>query len=111
MKAQRTLPEHTIIDDDGEMIVKMVEDCLSEDFDYVVHHRNRIQEELEDIHKFIKKIGEVQTAGNKRGTKPSAPKIEERVEEEERDPVHPMLQSNSTFHITPSMLRMDKIVG
>jgi hypothetical protein len=33
------------------------------------------------------------------------------MEEEERDLVHPILQPNATFHITPSMLRMDEIVG
>jgi hypothetical protein len=54
---------------------------------------------------------EVQTTGSNRGTGPSTPQTEERVEEEERDPVHTILQPNTTFHITPSMLRMDEIMG
>jgi hypothetical protein len=49
IKAQRTPPEYTIMDDDGEMIARMVQDFLSEDFDHVAHHRDRIQEELVDM--------------------------------------------------------------
>jgi hypothetical protein len=49
MKLQRTLPEYTIMNDDGEMIARMVQDCIDEDFDHVAHHRNRIQEELIDM--------------------------------------------------------------
>jgi hypothetical protein len=111
MKAQRTLPEYMITNDDGEMIARMVSYCLAEEFDNVAHHRDRIQEELEDIRQFLKNIEEIQTAGNSKGTEPSAPQTEERVEEEEQDPVHTILQSNTTFHITPSMLCMDEIVG
>jgi hypothetical protein len=111
MKAQRTPPEYTITNDDGEMIARMVQDCLTEDFDNVVHHRDRIQEELADMQKFLKQIGEVQTTGSNRGTKPSTPQTKERVEEEEQDPVHTILQPNTTFHITPMMLHMDEIVG
>jgi hypothetical protein len=48
-KAQRTLPEYMITDDDGEMIARMVQDCLSEDFDHVAHHRDRIEEKLVDM--------------------------------------------------------------
>jgi hypothetical protein len=33
------------------------------------------------------------------------------MEEEEQDPFHTILQPNATFHITPSMLCMDDIVG
>jgi hypothetical protein len=111
MKAQRTPPDYTIMEDDGGMIARLVQDCLSEDFDHAAHHRDRIQQELADMRQFLKQIGEIQKARRSRGTKPSTPQIEERVEVEERDPVHPLLQPNATFHITPSMLRMDEIVG
>ena len=37
-----------IMDDDGEMIAQMVQDCLAEDFDNVVHNRDRIQKDLVD---------------------------------------------------------------
>jgi hypothetical protein len=34
MKAQRPPPDYTIMEDDGEMISRMVQDCLVEDFDH-----------------------------------------------------------------------------
>jgi hypothetical protein len=111
MKVQRTPPEYTITKDDGEMIARMVQDYLSEDFDNVAHHRDRIQEEMTDMRQFLKKIGELQTVGSSMGTRPSTPQIEERLEEGERDTVHKIPQLNATFHITPIMLRMDEIVG
>jgi len=45
------------------------------------------------------------------GIGPLAPHIEERSEEGEHDTVHTILQLSTTFHITPSMLRMDEIMG
>jgi hypothetical protein len=48
-KAQRTPPEYTITDDDGEMIAQMVQDYLSEDFDHTAHHRDRIEKKLVDM--------------------------------------------------------------
>jgi hypothetical protein len=42
-KAQRTLPDYMITDDNGEMIARMVQDFLYEDFNHVAHHRDRIQ--------------------------------------------------------------------
>jgi hypothetical protein len=32
--------------DDGEMIIRMVQDFLAEDFDHATHHRDKIQKEL-----------------------------------------------------------------
>jgi hypothetical protein len=93
------------------MIARRVQDCISEDFDNVAHHRDIIQEELEDMRQFLKQIGEAQTAGNSMGTGPSTSQTEERLEEGERDTVHTISQPNATFHITPSMLRMDEIMG
>jgi hypothetical protein len=49
MKAQRTPPDYMITEDDAEMIAQMVQDHTSEDFENVVCHRDRIQEELEDM--------------------------------------------------------------
>jgi hypothetical protein len=60
------------MDDDGKMIARMVHDCLSEDFDHAVHDRDRIEEELENMWKLLKKIVEGKTTSS-RGTKPSAP--------------------------------------
>ena len=81
-KAQRTPPDYTITYDDGEMIAQMVHDSLSKDFDHVAHHRNRIEEQLEDMWKLLKKIREGKTTRSNR-TKPSTPQMEERVEVEE----------------------------
>jgi hypothetical protein len=49
--------------------------------------------------------------GNNMGTGPPTSQIEERLEEGEKDTVHTISQSNETFHITPSMLHMDEIMG
>jgi hypothetical protein len=49
VKVQRTPPDYTITEDDAYMIARMVQDCISKDFYNVVHHRDIIQEELEDI--------------------------------------------------------------
>jgi hypothetical protein len=45
------------------------------------------------------------------GTGPSTFQTEERLEEGEWDIVHIIPQPNATFYITPSMLRMDEIMG
>jgi hypothetical protein len=42
----------------------MIHDCIAEDFDNVVHHKDRIQEELIDMRKLLKQIGEAQITGN-----------------------------------------------
>jgi len=70
MKAQRTPPNYTITEDGGELIAWMVQDCLSEDFDNVAHHRDRIQEEMADMRQFFKQIEEVQTTSSSRGIEP-----------------------------------------
>jgi hypothetical protein len=49
MKAQRTPPEYTIMNDDAEMIAQMVQDFISKDFEKVAHHRDIIQEDLTDM--------------------------------------------------------------
>jgi hypothetical protein len=87
MKEQRTPLEYKITEDNEETIARMVQDCLAEDFDNVAHHRDRIQEKLADMRQFLKQIGELLTTSSGRGIGPSTPKTEERVEEEERDPV------------------------
>jgi hypothetical protein len=42
MKAQKTPPKYTIMEDDAEMIAQMVQDHTSEDFENVLHHRVKI---------------------------------------------------------------------
>jgi hypothetical protein len=57
-----------VMEDDGEMIARRVQDCLAKDFDHAVHHKDRIQEDLVDMRQFLKKIGEMKEAGSSRGT-------------------------------------------
>jgi hypothetical protein len=58
-KEKRTPLEYTIMDDDGKMLARMVQDCLAKDFDHTMHHRDRIQEELENMRQLLKQIKEV----------------------------------------------------
>jgi hypothetical protein len=92
------------------MIAQMVQDCLSEDFDHSAHHRDRIEEKLVDMRKLLKKIGEGNPTSSRRIELPT-PQTEGRVQEEERESVQEILQPYVTFHINPSMLHMDEIVG
>jgi hypothetical protein len=41
-KEQQASPDLTIIEDDGEMIARMVHDCLAKDFDHAAHHRDKL---------------------------------------------------------------------
>jgi hypothetical protein len=49
IKAHRTPPEYMITKDDAEMVTKMGQDRIFEDFENVVHHMDRIQEEIGDM--------------------------------------------------------------
>jgi hypothetical protein len=62
-----------ITEDNGEMIARMVQDCLAEDFDHVAHHKEKLQRELVEMGQFLKKFGEVQLASSSRGIDPSTP--------------------------------------
>jgi hypothetical protein len=72
-----------ITEDDAEMIAQMVQDRTSEDFENVVHHRDKIQEDLADMRQFLKQIGEAQAAGNNIGTGPSTSQTGEEPEASE----------------------------
>jgi hypothetical protein len=62
------------------------------------------------MQQLLNKIGEGKPTSN-RGLKPLAPQLEGRVQEEERESVQAIMQPHITFHINPSMLHMDEIVG
>jgi hypothetical protein len=64
-KAQQASPNYTIMEDDGEMITRMVQDFLAEDFDHAAHHRDKLQKEMIEMGQFLKKFGEAQTESNK----------------------------------------------
>jgi hypothetical protein len=82
-KAQQASPDYMIMEDDGEMITRMVQDRLAEDFNHAVHHRDKLQKELAETGQFLKKFGEAQTTSSSRGTEPPTIQAKERVEVEE----------------------------
>jgi hypothetical protein len=47
-----------IIEDDGEIITIMVQDCLAEDFDHATHHRDKLQKEMAEMGDFFKNFEE-----------------------------------------------------
>jgi hypothetical protein len=59
------------MEDDGEMISRMVQDCLVEDFDHAAHHRDKLQKELTEMGQLLKKLGEAQITSSSRGIEPS----------------------------------------
>jgi hypothetical protein len=42
----RTPPKYTIIEDDAEMVAQVVHDLTFEDFENVLHQRDRIEEDM-----------------------------------------------------------------
>jgi predicted translin family RNA/ssDNA-binding protein len=62
------------------MTGRMVQDCLAEDFDHATHHRDKLQKELAEMGKLLKKFGEVQIASSSKSIEPSTPQTNERVE-------------------------------
>ena len=52
------------------MIARMVQDCLTEDFDSVVHHKDKLQKQLEEMGKLLKKFREAQITSSRRGIEP-----------------------------------------
>jgi hypothetical protein len=79
------------------MIAIMVQDFLAEDFDHAAHHKDKLQKEMAEMGQFLKKLREVQVANNSRGIEPLTIHTKERVEVEERDPIHSMPHTNATI--------------
>jgi hypothetical protein len=52
------------------MIARMVQDCLAEDFDHAVHHRDKLQKELAEMGQLLKKFREAQITSSNRGIEP-----------------------------------------
>jgi hypothetical protein len=53
------------------MIDRMVQDCLTEDFDHDAHHRDKLQKELTEMGQLLKKFWEAQIKSSSRGIDPS----------------------------------------
>jgi hypothetical protein len=45
-KAHRTPLEYTIMEDDAKMVAQVVQNCTFEDFENVLHQRDKIEEEM-----------------------------------------------------------------
>jgi hypothetical protein len=103
-KEQQTSLNYMITENDREMIARMVQDCLAEDFDHATHHRDNMQKELAEMGQLLRTLREAQRASSSRGIESSTTQTNERVEVEERDPSLPMSHANATVHIKPSML-------
>jgi hypothetical protein len=108
-KEQRSPHKYTITEDDGKMIARMVQDCLTEDFDHAMHHMDKLHKELVEMGQLLKKFGESQITSSSRGINPSSAWTTERMEVREHDSVLP--KPHSTVYIKPSMIQMDEIVG
>jgi hypothetical protein len=108
-KAQRPPLEYLITEDDGEMIARMVQDFLAEDFDHAAHHKDKLHKELTEMGQLLKKFRKSQITSSSRGIKPLSTRTIERMEVEEHDLVLP--KPHSMVYIKPSMLRIDEIVG
>jgi hypothetical protein len=104
MKEQRPPPNYTITKYDGEMIARMVQDCLAEDFNHVAHHRDELEKELKKMGQLLKKFREAQITSTSRGTDPSTAEATKRVKLEECDPVLLIPHAHSMVYINPSML-------
>jgi hypothetical protein len=104
-------PEYTITEDDAEMVAQVVQDRTFKDFENVACQRDIIEEELAYMRQLLRQIGEAQAADNSVETGPSTSQIGGEPGASEQDTVQTIAQPSSTFHVTPSMLRMDEIMG
>jgi hypothetical protein len=92
------------MEEDGEMITRMVQDCLAEDFNHATHHKDNLQKELAEMGQLLGTLREAQRVSRNRGIESSTTQANKRVEVKERDPTLPMPHTNATVHIKLSML-------
>jgi hypothetical protein len=71
------------MEDDGEMITRMVQDCLAEDFDHATHHRDKLQKEMTKMGHLLRTLREAQRESSSRGIDPLTTQTNKRVEVEE----------------------------
>jgi hypothetical protein len=93
------------------MVAQMVQDRTFKDFENVVRHRDKIEEELEDMRQLLRQIREAQATDNNIEMGPSASQTRGELESSEWDTIKMIPQSSSMFHVTPSIVRMDEIMG
>jgi hypothetical protein len=59
-----------IIEDNGEMITRMVQDFLAEGFDHAAHHRDKMQKEMAEMGQLLKKFRKAHTKSSSRDIDP-----------------------------------------
>jgi hypothetical protein len=64
---QQASSDYTIMEDDGEMIARMVQDFLTEEFDHAAHHMDKLQKELAEMGHLLSTLREAQRASSSRG--------------------------------------------
>jgi hypothetical protein len=111
MKAQRTPPKYTITEDDVEMIARMVQDCISEDFHNAAHHRDIFKRRWKTCYSSSSRSGKhrQQAVAWEKGHQ-----HHKQMKDQKKESAIQSIQyhsSSATFHITPSMLCMYDIVG
>jgi hypothetical protein len=55
------------MEDDGEMIARMVQYCLEKYFDHTTHHRDKLQKELIEMGQLVRTLREAQRESSNRG--------------------------------------------
>jgi hypothetical protein len=57
-KEHKKTPEYTIIEDDADIVVQMIQDHTFKDFDNVVRQTEKIEEEVAHIRQLLKQLRE-----------------------------------------------------
>jgi hypothetical protein len=103
--------EYTIMEDDAVLVAQMVQDRTSEDFDNAQRQRDRIQEDLVDMSQLLEQCKKTHRFNRGIELVLAASQIGVEAGLREHDRMQMTTQTISTFHVTPSMLRMEAIVG
>jgi hypothetical protein len=93
------------------MIVRMVQDCLAEDFNHAAHHRDNLQKELAEIGQLLRTLGEAQRASSSRGIESFDNTNQRKSGGRRKRPSPPHATRKRNGPHKTKMLRMDEIVG
>jgi len=97
--------------EDRELVAQMVQDQTTKDFDKAQCQRNMMQDDLADMRQILEKIRETQRVERGIESIPTTSQTGAKAGSSEQDKIQMKAQPSSTFHVTPSMLCMDEIMG
>jgi hypothetical protein len=103
--------EYTITKDDRDLVAQMVQDQTMKDFDKAQCQRDMMQDDLADMRQILNKIRETQRVDRGIESIPTTSQTGAEAGLSKQDRIQMKAQPSSVLHITPSMLRMDEIVG